>query len=64
MVVDVEFQGAALKMAGSPIRMSDMPNPKYKSPPLLGEHTDQILSGRLGYPKEKIEKLRKGKVII
>jgi formyl-CoA transferase len=64
MVVDVEFQGETLKMAGSPIKMSDMPDPEYKAPPLLGEHTDQILSERLGYPKEKIEKLRKEKVVI
>ena len=30
----------------------------------LGEHTDQILSTFLNYPKEKIEKLRQEKAII
>jgi len=36
----------------------------YNSPPLLGEHTDQILSMLLKYDKEKIEKLKQEKVII
>jgi crotonobetainyl-CoA:carnitine CoA-transferase CaiB-like acyl-CoA transferase len=64
MVVDVEFQGERVKMAGSPIKMSGTPIPMYNSPPLLGEHTDQILSMLLKYDKEKIEKLRQEKVII
>ncbi len=64
MVVDVEFQGEKIKMAGSPIKMSGTPIPMYNSPPLLGEHTDQILSMLLKYDKEKIEKLKQEKVII
>jgi crotonobetainyl-CoA:carnitine CoA-transferase CaiB-like acyl-CoA transferase len=64
MVVDVEFQGERIKMAGSPIKMSGTPIPMYNSPPLLGEHTDQILSMLLKYDKEKIEKLRQERVII
>lgn len=64
MVVDIEFQGERVKMAGSPIKMSGTPIPMYNSPPLLGEHTDQILSTLLRYDTEKIEKLRQEKVII
>ena len=31
--------------------------------PLLGQHNDEVLSELLGYPREKIDDLRAGKVI-
>ena len=42
----------------SPIKMSATP-PRYEqSPPLLGQHTEQILSDRLGLTRDEIEQLR------
>ncbi|MGD9668091.1 MAG: formyl-CoA transferase [Hyphomicrobiaceae bacterium] len=42
---------------GCPIKMSDSPVEVTRSP-LLGEHTDEILSQVLGYSAEEIEELR------
>ena len=42
----------------SPIKMSATP-PRYEqSPPMLGQHTEQILSDRLGLTRDEIEQLR------
>ena len=42
----------------SPIKMSATP-PRYeRPPPLLGQHTEQILSDRLGLTRDEIEQLR------
>lgn len=48
---------------GDAIKMSDTPAHIYRHAPLLGENTDEILSGLLGYDPSKIEKLRSKKVL-
>lgn len=35
-------------LPGWPVKMSDSPTPALRCPPLLGEHTDEILSGVIG----------------
>ena len=63
MVVTVPHPTAGtFRMLGNPIKMPDKV-PVYASPPLLGQHTDEILAGLLGYPKEKIQDLRDQGVI-
>ncbi len=47
-----------LQLAGIPIRHSETPATIRLPPPLLGEHTDEILADVLAYPPEKIEALR------
>ncbi|RKN05971.1 CaiB/BaiF CoA transferase family protein [Streptomyces radicis] len=47
----------ALNVLGSPIRVDDEPVPSPAPPPLLGEHTDAVLTG-LGYTPEQIAGLR------
>ncbi len=47
-----------LRLAGIPIRHSETPATIRLPPPLLGEHTDEILADVLAYPPEKIEALR------
>jgi formyl-CoA transferase len=47
-----------VKLVASPIKASRTP-PAYRlPPPRLGEHTDAVLGGLLGYPPERLEALR------
>jgi len=47
-----------MTLPASPLRLSATP-PEYRSaPPVLGEHTDQVLSGLLGLSAPEIEHLR------
>ena len=45
-------------VTGLPIGLSGTPGAIRIAPPLLGQHTDEILSGLLGYSKRKITALR------
>lgn len=51
-----------LKTTGFSANLSESPADIRKPPPLLGEHTEEILSG-IGYGPEDIERLRKEKVV-
>ncbi len=46
----------ALTFSGTPIET-------YRAPPLLGEHTEEVLGGKLGYDAEKIAALKKQGII-
>jgi formyl-CoA transferase len=47
-----------LRLTGIPIKCSETPGTIRRPPPLLGEHTDEVLSGVLGYSSDKIEGLK------
>ena len=47
----------------NPVRLSETPADYRLPPPLLGEHTDEILSKRLKFTKKKLAALRKNGVI-
>ncbi|HJX12398.1 MAG TPA: CoA transferase [Dehalococcoidales bacterium] len=49
--------GGQVKLVGNPIKMPGIHPSEYTPPPTLGQHTHQVLSGLLGYSREKIEKL-------
>ena len=52
-----------LHLPASPLRLSRTP-PEYRNaPPLLGEHTEEVLSGLLGIASDDLEKLRKAGVV-
>ena len=64
MVTEVEHPTiGALKLCGIPIKYSDTPGTIRRHPPLVGEHTEEILKNVLGYDSEGIDKLRREGVI-
>jgi crotonobetainyl-CoA:carnitine CoA-transferase CaiB-like acyl-CoA transferase len=50
-------------MVGIPFRLSGTPATIRRAPPLLGEHTDEVLAGELGLTAARIAELRTAKVI-
>ncbi len=67
MVVAIDHTlGGQIKQTGNPIRVSTTSpdrRRKFLSPPLLGEHTSEVLSQLLGYSPAKIEQLKQEKVV-
>jgi crotonobetainyl-CoA:carnitine CoA-transferase CaiB-like acyl-CoA transferase len=53
----------ALATVANPISFSDTPAQYSKAPPLLGQHTDEILTEWLGYSAEAIGRIRKSGAI-
>ena len=53
----------ALKMLGTPFKLSATPTSVRRAPPTLGQHADEILREELGYDEARIAALRAGKVI-
>lgn len=63
MIIELDHPKAGrIKTVGSPIKASLTPGAAQGPPPLLGQHTDSILSG-LGYSREEIESLRAAGVV-
>ena len=46
-----------IKLVGNPMKLSSIGKEKFRPPPLLGEHTKEVLTGLLGLPTEKVEKI-------
>jgi len=64
MVREVEHARAGtVKMVGIPFRMNGTPASIRRPPPLLGEHTDEVLGRELGISAERIAELREGKIV-
>jgi len=67
MVVSIDHTlGGQIQQTGNPVKMSATPpdmKQKFASPPILGEHTNEVLSQLLGYSPEKIDRLREEKII-
>ncbi len=52
-----------LRLVASPMKLSATPVRTDLAPPLLGQHTTQVLRDVLNYPDEKLSELKEGKVI-
>ncbi|MFT5711567.1 MAG: CoA:oxalate CoA-transferase [Halioglobus sp.] len=59
MVIDLKHpSGASTKGPGNPIKLSRTSEESFSPAPLLGQHTDAVLSELLGYGEEDIKRLR------
>ncbi|HEX2171830.1 MAG TPA: CoA transferase [Dehalococcoidia bacterium] len=64
MVVDIDHPVAGpTKVLGNPVKLSETPATIRQQAPKLGEHTDEVLTGLLGYSPGEIEVLRAERVI-
>jgi len=64
MLVDVIHpEGGSVKVPGNPIKLSSVENEQFSSPPLLGEHTEEVLQKWLNFSDEKLIELDEQQVI-
>jgi formyl-CoA transferase len=64
MLVELSHPTAgSLKMAGSPLKLGRTPVHIDAPPPLLGQHTDEVLARYLGYGPSDLDRLREQGVI-
>jgi formyl-CoA transferase len=52
-----------ITVMGVPVRLHDTPGAAALAPPLLGQHTEQILTGLLRLPRGRVAKLRAAGVV-
>ena len=64
MVIDIDHQKiGSFKTLGTPLKMHGTPSSMRYAPPLLGEHTDQILTEYLGLNSDELKVLKNKKVV-
>ena len=64
MIVDIEHGACGpLKVLNSPVQYSETQPSIRRPPPLLGEHTDEVLSDFLGLQASRIKQLKEDKVV-
>jgi len=64
MAIDVPHPTIGnLRMVGSPLKMESLKERPFAAPPLLGQHTAEVLLQQLGLQQEEVEVLRREGVI-
>ncbi len=64
MLVDVPHpEGGSAKVPGNPIKLSSVENEEFLAPPLLGEHTKEVLENWLGFSSDELNKLDEQQII-
>ena len=66
MLIEMDYKQSGtgkVPLIGYPLKMSRTP-PQYRfPPPMLGQHTDELLKEILGFDAQKIEMLRERGVV-
>lgn len=64
LLEQIEYPGGKepVPVASPPVRLSETPAPAVRRPPMLGEHTDEVL-GEIGFTSEEISSLRQARAI-
>ena len=63
MVTELHHPKAGtIRVTGNPVKLSETPGAPTMPPPLLGQHTQEVLEG-LGYSAQDIEELRQARLI-
>jgi len=52
-----------LPLAGLPVKYSSTKPSIRRAPPLLGQHTEEVLQECLGYTVDDVQRLRKAKIV-
>lgn len=64
MLLDLDHPTVGrMRVTGNPIKMSDLEEGSAAAPPLLGQHTDEVLSGKLNMTAQQIAALRQEGVL-
>jgi crotonobetainyl-CoA:carnitine CoA-transferase CaiB-like acyl-CoA transferase len=64
MIATVDhITAGAMKVLGTPIKLSETPGAVRLAPPGLGQHTDRILQEDIGLSRDEIEMLRSSNVV-
>jgi crotonobetainyl-CoA:carnitine CoA-transferase CaiB-like acyl-CoA transferase len=64
MLVEVDHPRAGrVKDIGIPVKLSSTPGGIHRPAPVLGQHTEEVLTGLLGLSAEEIARLREAGVI-
>lgn len=56
-------KAGSIRVMGVPVRLHDTPGGAQAAPPLLGQHTDEVLTKLLRMPRARVEKLRAAGVV-
>ena len=64
MVVELEHPKAGpIRVTGVPVKLSDTPGAVESPPPVLGQHTEEVLSDWLGMSEVEVAELRRQEVV-
>ena len=64
MVRHISEGDRVISVLGTPFKFADSELPPFRPPPLLGEHTDDVLTSVLAMSTSDIERLRADKVVV
>jgi crotonobetainyl-CoA:carnitine CoA-transferase CaiB-like acyl-CoA transferase len=57
MIHKFDHRGGQIRLVGNPIKMHDIRDEEYTPPPLLGQHTREVLASVLNYSSADIDRL-------
>jgi crotonobetainyl-CoA:carnitine CoA-transferase CaiB-like acyl-CoA transferase len=58
MIIEVEHKAGKVVVPGVVVKLSETPGSVREAPPVLGQHTDEVLTGLLGLSADEVSALR------